>query len=111
MKTSITILFMGCILMAAPVVYSGEHRSMSDVQHRKHMGGLHHPEHSEDASMQGVDEKTSTMSDAQHRKHMGGLHHPDNADAAEHDDEKDGVGMSDVQHRKHMGGLHHPKSE
>jgi len=77
LKRSAIALMMGGMLAAAPTIYAGESGTMSDAQHRKTMGGLHHTERADDTSQQDDDKKTPTMSDAQHRKTMGGTHHPD----------------------------------
>jgi len=78
--------------------------SMSDVQHRKTMGGLHHPE---DGTKGMQNREAHPMSDVQHRKHMSGLHHPSEG-GKKGVERQEAHPMSDVQHRKHMGGLHHP---
>jgi len=66
-------LLMGSLLVAAPAVYSGEKSSMSDAQHRKTMGGMHHPDQGDGATENDDAEKEgATMSDTQHRKTMGG---------------------------------------
>lgn len=77
MKKSTIALIAGALLVAAPVVYSGEQRSMSDAQHRKTMSGMHHPDQSDDATMNDAEKRRATMSDTQHRKTMGGMSHPE----------------------------------
>ncbi len=102
-KPLILAALLGLAFTLSPAAFAGERDNrMSDMQHKKHMGGLHHPKDGTDAK----NTNASSMSDVQHRKHMGGLRHPE-------DGEKDGEArlMSDPQHRKHMGGLHHPSSE
>jgi len=112
LKRSAIVLMMGGMLAAAPTIYAGESGTMSNAQHRKTMGGLHHTEHAADASKQDEDKKTPTMSDAQHRKTMGGLHHTERADdTSQQDDDKKTPTMSDAQHRKTMGGSHHPDKD
>jgi len=112
LKRSAVALMVGGMLAAAPTVYSGESDSMSDAQHRKTMGGMHHPEHVEDANKQDGDKKSPTMSDAQHRKTMSGLHHTEHVeDASKQDGDKKSPTMSDAQHRKTMGGSHHPDKD
>ncbi|MDQ6987831.1 MAG: hypothetical protein Q9M25_08525 [Mariprofundaceae bacterium] len=107
-KMSVIGLFAGIMLVSAPVVYAEP--GMSDAQHRKTMGGLHHPGHDQSDS-DSNSEKNAVMSDSQHRKSMGGLHHPDREDESTKDSHegKRKPSMSDSQHRKNMGGLHHPK--
>jgi len=116
MKVSAITLLAGTLLMTTPAVYSEEHGSMSDAQHRKTMSGMHHPDQAEDATKSDCEAKGKpTMSDAQHRKLMGGsMQHPDqDSDAAKSEAvEKNGATMSDTQHRKSMGGgMHHPDKE
>ncbi len=112
LKKSAVVLIMGGMLVAAPVIYSGESGNMSDAQHRKAMGGMHHPKHADDTNKQDVDKKSTPMSDAQHRKAMGGMHHPEHADdASKQDVDKKSVPMSGAQHRKTMGGSHHPDKD
>jgi len=90
-KTRVMILFMGG-LMAAPLAYGDDatntdeaakasKSAMSDMMHRKTMGGgLHHPEAGEQAvpaDGEAASDKPA-MSDTMHRKTMGGgLHHPE----------------------------------
>lgn len=115
LKASAIVLLMGGLLVAAPAVYSGEQGSMSDMQHRKTMGGsMHHPEKADDAVKSDAAKEPANMSDMQHRKTMGGsMHHPERAAGASKDDaEKTPASMSDMQHRKMMGGsMHHPDKE
>ncbi|MDQ6957266.1 MAG: hypothetical protein Q9M21_08730 [Mariprofundaceae bacterium] len=103
-KAKIIGLLMGTVLVAAPVAYGGENHAMSDAQHRKTMGGMHHPEQNRDAV---ADKKRAMMSNAQHRKTMGGMRHPEQSRDAVTDKKR--AVMSDAQHRKTMGGSHHPK--
>jgi len=103
-KANVAGLLIGAVLVAAPVAYGGENHTMSDAQHRKTMGGMHHPEQSRDAA---ADKKQAVMSDAQHRKTMGGMRHPEQSRDATADKKR--AVMSDTQHRKTMGGAHHPK--
>ncbi len=109
LKRNAIALMVGGMLAAAPTVYSGEPDSMSDAQHRKTMGGMHHPEHTDAAGKQEGDKKSPAMSDAQHRKTMGGMRHSERADdASKQEGDKKSPAMSDAQHRKTMGGSHHP---
>lgn len=57
---------------AATAFASDDGARMSDVQHRKTMGGMHHPQ---DVQQDDESKKAGSMSDVQHRKHMGGLKH------------------------------------
>ncbi len=105
-KISVIGMFMGAVLLV-PVAFAGDQNSMSDVQHRKTMSGMHHPEHSHDADAK---EGHAVMSDSQHRKTMSGMSHP------KHDDgkkltEKENATMSNAQHRKTMGGMSHPHND
>ncbi len=106
-KTLILAALLGLALATSPAAFAGDRdHQMSGAQHRKHMGGLHHPK---DGREQAEDEKARPMSDMQHKKHMGGLHHP--KDRREQAEDEKARPMSDMQHKKHMGGLHHPSSE
>jgi len=112
LKRSAIILMMGGMLAIAPTAYSGESGTMSDAQHRKTMGGMHHTERADDASKQDGDKKNSAMSDAQHRKTMGGMHHTERTDdTSKQEGDKKAPTMSDAQHRKTMGGSHHPDKD
>ncbi len=112
LKKSGVALLSGAMLIAVPTIYSGESGTMSDAQHRKVMGGMHHPEHAGEANKQDDDRKKSTMSDAQHRKVMSGMHHPEHTgEASKQDGDRKKSTMSDAQHRKTMSGLHHPEQD
>jgi len=105
-------LIIGGMFAIVPTAYAGETDSMSDAQHRKTMGGMHHPEHADGAGKQEIDKKSPAMSDAQHRKTMGGLRHTEHVeDASKQDGDKKSPAMSDTQHRKTMGGSHHPDKD
>jgi len=110
MKNKTLILgtaLLGLAFGASPMAFAGDDgHKMSDVQHRKHMSGLHHPD---DGQKRVENEEATPMSDTQHRKHMSGLHHPEDGQKGVENEEA--TPMSDVQHRKHMGGLHHPEDE
>jgi len=110
-KYGITLII-GGMFAIAPTAYAGETDAMSDAQHRKTMGGMHHPEHTDGAGKQEGDKQSPAMSDAQHRKTMGGLHHTERAeDAGKQEGDKKSPAMSDAQHRKTMGGSHHPDKD
>jgi len=102
-----SMLIMGGMLMApSGALASDDGSKMSDVQHRKTMGGIHHPEDGDTADKEG---KKPKMSDVQHRKSMGGIRHPEDGDTADKEGKK--PKMSDVQHRKSMGGTRHPGND
>jgi len=109
-KPLILAALLGVAFAASPMAFADDvgSKQMSDVQHRKRMGGLHHPEDGQ----KGVEssEEAPPMSDVQHRKTMGGLHHPEDGQKGVESSEE-APPMSDVQHRKTMGGLHHPSKD
>ncbi|MBL1351812.1 MAG: hypothetical protein COA61_000515 [Zetaproteobacteria bacterium] len=88
-------------LLAASLAYADGNHTMSDTQHQKTMGGMHHPASSEG---QYGESGTAVMGDTQHRKTMTGMKHQHSANEKDH---KKASKMSDAQHRKTMGGMHH----
>ena len=73
-KPLILATLLGLAFATSPAAFAGSRdHEMSDMQHRKHMGGPRHPE---DGHEQTEDGKARPMSGMQHRKHMGGLRHP-----------------------------------
>jgi len=106
-KPLILAALLGLAFTASPMAFANDDgHTMSDVQHRKTMGGLHHPK---DGKKNVENREARPMSDVQHRKTMGGLHHP--KDGKKNVENREARPMSDVQHRKHMGGLHHPSAD
>ncbi len=106
-RASVAGLFVGVLLALTSTVYGSDGATMSDVQHRKVMGGMHHPEKQGD----GMEGNSPVMSDTQHKKHMGGAHHPAAGEGRHKGENGKHPTMSDAQHKKHMGAGKHEYHE